>query len=254
MKQPQSRSQSIEQMLDYRLFFQRENQISHLPYEQEIIFYDAVKNGDYKKIKEVMLPLKNEMLGKLSDNPVRNLQYHLIITISMITRFCMEGGLPAEKAYTLSDLYIQQADKCTTEDELTQLHKKIVFEYALRMKRLQKKEVISLPVTRTMDYIYEHLQDKISLDEIAGYLDYNKTYLCDLFKKETGTTIAAYINHLKIEAAANMLIYTDYSAADISQYFAFSSHSHFINTFKKQMGVTPSQYQKLHYRKHFQKG
>ena len=45
----------------------------------------------------------------------------------------------------------------------------------------------------------------------------------------------------------------DYSPSDISNYFAFASHSHFINIFKKHTGITPNEYRKLHYQKYFER-
>lgn len=124
---------TTEKVLSHKLFLQREYNYSHLSYEKELNFYNAVKSGDTELLKEIMLPLKDAQLGTLSPNPVRNIKYHLIVTIALITRFCMEGGLAPETAYTLSDLYIQQVDSCQTEEEVSILHRKIVFEYANRM-------------------------------------------------------------------------------------------------------------------------
>ena len=107
---------TTEKVLSHKLFLQREYNYSHLSYEKELNFYNAVKSGDTELLKEIMLPLKDAQLGTLSPNPVRNIKYHLIVTIALITRFCMEGGLAPETAYTLSDLYIQQVDSCQTEE------------------------------------------------------------------------------------------------------------------------------------------
>ena len=189
---------TTEKVLSHKLFLQREYNYSHLSYEKELNFYNAVKSGDAQ-------------LGTLSPNPVRNIKYHLIVTIALITRFCIEGGLAPETAYTLSDLYIQQVDSCQTEEEVSILHRKIVFEYANRMKAIKNQPVISKPVVLLMDYIYDHLNEKISLDDISKELSMSKTYLCALFKKECSMTIGQYINKLKIESASNMLIYADFS-------------------------------------------
>jgi AraC-like DNA-binding protein len=51
----------------------------------------------------------------------------------------------------------------------------------------------------------------------------------------------------KIEAAANMLLFSDYSSLEISNYLNFSSQSYFIKQFKKQMGVTPKEYRRRFY-------
>lgn len=87
--------------------------------------------------------------------------------------------------------------------------------------------------------------------ELARHVNLNATYLCDLFKKETGITLNKYIKSCKIEASKNMLQYSDYSPGDIAQYLGFSSHSHFISVFKAETGMTPKQFRDLNYRTHF---
>ena len=239
-----SKNQTDSQ-LSRRLFYQREYSLYHLPYEKELRFYEAVKNGDIDELKRIMVPLDNSQLGKLSEHPVRNMQYHLVITIAFITRFCIEGGMDEETAYTLSDVNIQKMDLCTSTQELSGLHQEIVFDYAHRMKQIAQKEIFSLPVIQCIDYIYGHLHDPISVGDLAAYTKKNTTYLCGLFKN---TTIGHYIRDKRIEAAENMLKYSDYSSVDISNYLAFNSHSHFISVFKKCTGLTPRKYRSLHFR------
>lgn len=244
--------ESKDKLLSYKLFLQQEYATFHLPYDKEMSFYNAVKNGNFNEVKKHMKPLTSNELGKLSSNPIRNLKYHLIITIAMITRFCIEGGLPSETAYTLSDIYIQQLDKSTDIEEIYTLHREVIFDYTERMQKVRKNIGLSRAVIKTSEYIYNHLNEKISLEKIVQELNINKSYLCELFKKETGITVFQYATKLKIEAAKKMLIYTDYAPSDISNYFAFASHSHFINTFKKHTGITPNEYRKLHFQKYFE--
>ncbi len=239
--------------LTHAQFLHREYNISHLAFEKEFAFYNAVKNGNLKEVKRLMLPLHNEQLGRLSDNKLRNLKYHLIITIALITRFCMEGGMMPESAYTLSDVYIRKLDKCQSEAEINQLHELVITDYTKKMRQLKKETILSKPVIQIMDYVYEHLHEKIRLEELANFIGFNKTYLCGLFKKETGMTLGEYIMKRKLEAAQNMLTYSDYSSVDISNYLSFSSHSHFISAFKKETGMTPKQYRESSYRTHFTK-
>ncbi len=230
------------------LFLQRENHRIHLPYEKELRFYEAVKDGDIDLLKEIMIPLNHLELGVLSTNPLRNMQYHLTIAIAFITRFCIEGGMDVETAYTLSDVNIRKLDLLTSTKELTLLHHEIVFDYAMRMKKINTKRSNSLAVTKCIDYIYSHLHDIITIDTLALHTGKNATYLCGLFKKEMNTTIGNFIQNKRIEAAENMLKFSDYSATDISNYLAFTSHSYFINVFKKRTGLTPKEYRKRYYR------
>lgn len=237
-----------ERILSHKLFLQREYGVSHLAYDREMEFYEAVKEGNAAKLRKLMLPLASEKLGTLSRNPLRNLKYHLVVTIAMITRFCIEGGLPSETAYTLSDLFIQRADLCADADEIAALHKTVVFGFAKKMRELRAMGGLSRAVVRATDYVYDHLHEKIALRDVARESGVSKGYLCELFKKETGMTIFAYAMKLRIEAASNMLESAEYESADIATALAFSSHSHFIKAFKARTGMTPEEYRKRSYR------
>lgn len=241
---------SKETILSHKLFLAQEESYYHFPYDSEMDFYEAVKNGDKERVLQVMNPLNTEGMGKLSNNPIRNMKYHLIITIALITRFCIEGGMPSETAYTLSDIYIQQLDTLAEEESIVKLHAEFINDYTDRMHKIKTRIGISKTVIRATDYIYNHLNEKIMLDDLADYLKINKSYLCELFKKETGFTINTYITKLKVEAAQRMLEDSNYEASDISNYFAFSSHSHFIAIFKKYTGMTPNEYRNKKYRNH----
>ncbi len=238
-------------VLTHAQFIHREYNISHLAFEKEFAFYNAVKDGNLHEVRRLMLPLRNEQLGRLSDNNLRNLKYHLIITIALITRFCIEGGMLPENAYTLSDIYIRKLDTCQKETEIDQLHELVITDYTKKMRQLKKETILSKPVIQVMDYVYEHLHEKIKLEDISQTVNLNKTYLCGLFKKETGMTIRNYIMKRRLEAAQNMLAYSDYSCVDIGNYLSFSSHSHFIDVFKKETGMTPKQYRDSCFRVHF---
>ena len=51
----------------------------------------------------------------------------------------------------------------------------------------------------------------------------------------------------KIETAKNMLVHSEFTSAEISDYLAFSSQSYFIRAFKKLTGMTPLEYQKKYF-------
>jgi AraC-like DNA-binding protein len=76
----------------------------------------------------------------------------------------------------------------------------------------------------------------------AKKIDINPNYLCELFKKETGISINNFIKKKKIEAAEKLLIYEDFSVAELADIFGFASSSHFIETFKTETGLTPKVY------------
>ena len=236
--------EAADRQLMQEQFTRREFQLSHLAFEREFAFYRAVRDGDEEAVLRMMLPLQNEGLGHLSDHKVRNLRYHLIITIALLTRFCIEGGMLPETAYSLSDVYIQRSDRLEREEDITALHREVIEDFTRRMKSLRHQSPYSKQVEQIMDYVYAHLHEKIELAELATALGYNKTYLCDLFHRETGFTIGNYILRCKVEAAENMLRYSEYSGSEIANYLGFASHSHFIESFKKITGMTPTAFRR----------
>lgn len=84
---------------------------SHREPGEEFLFYRSVAAGLIDAVQENCSrgAFENmEGVGRLSDNPVTNLRYHFVVTAAMLTRFCMEGGMPMEEAFRLSDEYIRQ--------------------------------------------------------------------------------------------------------------------------------------------------
>lgn len=237
-----------EKEFTYKAFMNREYEFRHSPFEKEFEFYDCVKSGDTERVKKLMTPLASGGTGKLSEDFLRNLKYHFVVTVALITRFCVEGGLEMETAYTLSDLYILKMDKCRSEEAIRAVHREVIMDFTAHMKAVSRGTVYSKPVILAMDYIYDHLHSKISIQDMAEEIDLSTSYLSRLFHSEVGVTISAYILVKRVETAQNMLKYSDYPSADIGNYLAFNSHSHFISAFKKYTGMTPGEYRKKYYR------
>lgn len=239
----------IEKKLSHAEFLNREYSVSHLSYEREMAFFQSIKDGDIAEACRLFQPLSSEKLGKLSDDSLRNLKYHLIITVAFITRYCIEGGMEMEAAYNLSDIYVRSIDKCTTDDQINLLHRELVEDYTQRMQLLHKAALYPKPVILCLDYIYDNLHTRLTLEKLAEVADLSPSYLSKLFHKEVGLTVSAYITKKRIEAAENMLKFSDYSFIGISNYLCFSSESHFIQVFKKHTGYTPKVYREKFFRK-----
>lgn len=240
--------------INHKLYLARDSVVEYRSFENEMSFYDAVKNGDLETVEIEMEKFLRESLqgkGVLSDNIVRNLLYHFIISTAMVARFCIEGGMDHEMAYSLSDYYIQKADHCTTTDSLKKLQYTMAVDYCKRMKQMKKVNIYSKNIVRVIDYIYDNLHKPLTVKSIAENVGISETYLSKLFKKETGTSVSAYIRSRRIEAAQNMLKFSEYSYEEISNHLCFSSQSHFTSIFKKETGCTPKVYRDQNFRKNF---
>ncbi|WP_289027554.1 AraC family transcriptional regulator [uncultured Ruminococcus sp.] len=243
---------NINQDLQEQLFRQREEQICHLDYNQEFRYYNAVASGDMESVKEYLMPENDDAYsgseyGKLSQNSLWNARYHFVVAVALITRICVEHHMEREIAYTLSDVFVQKIDDCKTVAEIAALHNIMVRDFTKRMQLLQKA-AYSMHVARAIDYITIHLHEKLQTGNIADAISINRGYLSTLFRQETGKSLHDYILAEKIHAAAQMITTSEMSFSEISQYYSFSSQSHFIQCFRKELGMTPLEYRKRYYR------
>lgn len=97
---------------------------------------------------------------------------------------------------------------------------------------------------RAREYIEKHLEERLSLADIAGALYVNPSYLSRAFKKETQKNISAYINEQKIRRAQAYMRDLDIGIREISIRLGFSDYAYFCVLFKKQTGETPLAYRK----------
>ena len=228
-----------------------EESISHRPLEEEYSFYQAVSSGDIDFVEQNCREntfTNPDGMGILSTNALTNIKYHFVVTVAMVTRRCVEAGMELEQAFRLSDLYILKMDACTSIEAISKLHKQMALDFTRKMLLVKKANVLSKPIVLCMDYIYSHINRRITVEELAEHADLSPSYLSRLFKKELNISISDYICEMKIEKAQHMLKYSDYSLVEIANYLAFSSQSHFIQTFKKLIGVTPKKYRDHYYR------
>jgi chromate reductase len=106
------------------------------------------------------------------------------------------------------------------------------------------KQISPLPqaiLQRVKRYIEEHLQDNLSLEELARETRYSRGHLLKMFRAATGKTPHQYLTERRIERAKGMLQEAEeISLTNIAAWCGFSSQSHMTRVFREQVGVTPS--------------
>jgi len=96
-------------------------------------------------------------------------------------------------------------------------------------------------ISDVLEYIEEHLTDKLSLDRLSEKFFINKYYLCHSFKSETGVTIKEFINTRRISKAKDLLS-QGYNITDLCYQCGFGDYSSFYKTFKKMTGKSPKEF------------
>ena len=239
-------------------FIQREYGLAHPTYDKELDFYQLVSSGNVKALSAMLSSVDEDesiidMRGKLSENKLRNRKYHEIVLVAMISRFCIEEGMEEMESYNLSDYYINRIDMAADMKQVVDIHNELIMDYAGRMRRRRKKLNMSPHTVKAVDYIYDHLHERIEISKVAEFVGVERSYLSKLFHKEMGQTLSSYAMEKKLETARNMLLYSDFSCTEISQYLSFASNSYFAKCFRDRYGFAPVTYRRLNYRKHWKK-
>ena len=165
--------------------------------------------------------MDSEGVGVLSKDPVTNLKYHFVVTTAMVTRMCRQYGMELEQAFRLSDFYIQKLDDIHTIDGIKHLHDEMVMDYAEKMRRYNRSNVHSKHINTCKEYIYAHIKERITVEDLADILGVSASYLSRLFKKEMGVSVSAYIRNRKIEMAKNLLRFSNDSMIEIANRLSF---------------------------------
>lgn len=91
-------------------------------------------------------------------------------------------------------------------------------------------------------YIVAHIQQKITVREVAELVGYSYDYFRHQFLKCFAISPKDYIINERVSSAKKRLIDTDDSIAKIAERYSFDSPSHFTRIFKKKVGVSPLEY------------
>ncbi|MBR1659775.1 MAG: helix-turn-helix transcriptional regulator [Oscillospiraceae bacterium] len=231
-----------EGKLRYMEFLQREEGSRHHSNSEDAYQYALLKVGDPRAPEEARKMFASRLTGHVSDDPLRNLKYLFVASATLASRAAISVGMEDERAFNISDLFIRQMDLLQSLEAVRELQAEMIAYYTKEVAALDKKKIWSRDVLRGMDYIYEHLHESLSARDVAAYVGLSRSYYSTLFKNDTGVSLSGYILGKRVEAAKNMLSYSDIPLAEISAILAFSSQSHFNRVFRQQTGYTPRSY------------
>ncbi|MDD7389338.1 MAG: AraC family transcriptional regulator [Lachnospiraceae bacterium] len=95
-----------------------------------------------------------------------------------------------------------------------------------------------------LEFIQNHYQEKISLEDIAGSVNICRSECCRFFKAQIGETLFHYLLHYRIQQSLPLLAETSLSITEISEQTGFSSPAYFSRIFHKFTGISPAAYRK----------
>ena len=218
-----------------------------IDYEKKI--FDLVKDGDVTGMKKILGGFTPDAsdFGEVAVNSAKQQEYMMITAVTLASRAAIEGGMNAEEAYTLGDVYMRKIEEsCKNILKLQQLGMQAQIDFAERVALAKMRHSENVYVEKCKDYIGKNLRKEIKIGEIASKIGTSRSYLSHKFSEIEGITIQNYILAERLEHAANLLKYSDYPISAIAEYFKFSSQSYFGKCFKERYEITPKEYRTIH--------
>lgn len=251
MKESSGQDEHILHSMQAKAIYQsKESEQPNNSYALESSILSYIKTGDINGIKQFISNVPPYQAGIVAVNNLRLQKNYFISTLTLVTRAAIEGGMPKDAAYQLSDLYISQVETLDTIADVNALFMQGLNDFVAQVNEVRQSIRTletgdnSLLIRNCMDYIHQNTNKKISVQDVANALGYNRSYVSAVFSKELGFHLGDYIYRCKLEEGKSLLTYTDKSISEISTYLCFSSQSHFQMRFRKTFGITPAAYRK----------
>jgi AraC-like DNA-binding protein len=156
-------------------------------------------------------------------------------------RVAIKHGVDFETVCCLGEIMMNDIQHLSFREEISR-YVGVALELFIRQIYEIKKSSYSLRVERCIQYIDQHIYEKLTVSHVTAQQKVNADYLSRLFKKETGHSLSVFIDERKILEAKLLLTYTPYSVYDVAIMLSFKYVSHFSRMFKKFTGMTPSEY------------
>lgn len=228
-----------------------DDEVYHHTYQEERYLLDCVREGRKEEAQKRMEAILGSA-GLLSQKQINHIRNLAVTIVTVTTREAIAGGVSPAKAYRISDILINQIDKCRTEEGIVEYIRKAIGDFAESVKEVKRNRQVSNYTEQCKDYIYKNYHCKIYLEDVAEAIGISQGHLSRVFHEDTGMSIQEYILRFRVERAANLLRYSEASLMEISDYVCFHSQSHFGSVFKKYMNMTPGQYRNQYKTKEFQ--
>ncbi|MDQ0887839.1 two-component system response regulator YesN [Paenibacillus sp. V4I9] len=135
---------------------------------------------------------------------------------------------------------------CTNATEIRGVVLEYLNQYSVLKQKEQTRQQHNL-VHKISRYLEEHLQDNVTVKQLAEQFHLNASYLSVLFKKETGQTLSEFVQEARMAKAKELLGDPNIKVYEVAERVGFQTAAYFTFLFKKMVGTTPQEFRDYHY-------
>ena len=103
----------------------------------------------------------------------------------------------------------------------------------------------SAVINKAINYIFDHIDEDITVDDVAQYCSYSRYHLTRMFKEDTDEALYQFIKRVRLERSAwRLKVEKEKSITEIGGEYGYSS-SNFATAFKKHLDVSPADFRRI---------
>ena len=222
----------------------------HGTYQFENLLLSYIRDGEVEKLRAFLSETAQHMvftIGTLAADPLRQAKNMVIGLTAVVGKVAgIGGGMDVEDAYRLIDLYTQEVEKCGSVESVYLLQFNMVMDFTERVREAKLPENLSREVFSAVQFIADHAHEPIGIDDVAAHVGVSRSTLTRHFRAEIGKSLNGYVIEAKIRDAKRLLRYSDMTLGKIAGVMGFSSQAYFQTVFKRETGMTPGEYRRMH--------
>lgn len=197
---------------------------------------------DKRSSKRIITEMFDKMSGeKIQPDQFREIWLRILIRISDAS---MEFNEAAEQYnFNRVDLLFS-LKKVDTLEELIEYILKAISDIIERINDLRTKRGMKI-IQRLKEHIKKHYNEDISLTALANHVNFNASYLSQLFKEETGQNFTDYLSEIRINEAKRLLATPEVKVYEVGSMVGYKEPVSFSRAFKRAVGISPQEYKKI---------
>ena len=113
------------------------------------------------------------------------------------------------------------------------------------MEEKDSNTILNAVINKAINYIFENIDEDITVDDVARHCSYSKYHLMRMFKEDTDEALYQFIKRVRLERSAwRLKVEKDKSITEIGADYGYSS-SNFATAFKKHLNLSPAGFRKI---------
>ena len=168
--------------------------------------------------------------------------------IELIPQYSLQDPLLYQLALGLKDILAKGAagSRLYAETLIHTLMVHVLQHYANRLvaPKIDKNGLSQVRQRLVLDYIHEHLEQDLSLQQLANLVQLSPHYFAEQFKQSIGVAPHQYVIQQRVERAKQFLKQREITITEVACRTGFANQSHLTRHFKRLVGITPSAFRR----------